>query len=213
MKFAELLRLVGDDPLFDSSVLQVGKVRPGYIQRQLSGWTSSGKLLQLRRGLYAIAKPYRKVEPHPFVIANRLVRGSYVSLETALSFHGLIPEFGAGTVVSATLARPARLVTPLGSFQYHHLHAALFAGCQRTKVAAGQTALVASPTKALVDLLYLRAGSDDREYLRQLRLQNTDRLDLGELERLWTDSQPGKRRRIVRMLRELADEEAFEPVP
>ncbi len=212
MTFAGLLQLLGDEPIFDSGILMVGQVDPGYVQRQLSGWTRSGKLVQLRRGLYAVAKPYRKVEPHPFVIANRLVRGSYVSLETALSFHGLIPEFGPGTVVSVTLARPTLVTNPLGRYQYHHLHSSLFRGYCRTDVGQGQTALVATPTKALVDLLYLRSGSDDREYLRHLRLQDTDRIDLAEFERLWVDSQPGKRRRILEELRSIVAAEDYVPV-
>lgn len=49
--------------------------------------------MQLRRGLYALAPPWRKRSPHPFLTANRLVPGSYVSGPSALAFAGAIPEY------------------------------------------------------------------------------------------------------------------------
>lgn len=48
--------------------------------------------VQLRRKLYALATPWRRVHPHPFLIANELHHPSYVSLQSALAYHGMIPE-------------------------------------------------------------------------------------------------------------------------
>src|SRR3954466_2221215 len=92
MKFEELLEIVADDPLFETGVLLAGDVDPANVHRQLSRWVRAGRLHQLRRGLYAVAPPFQKVRPHPFLIANRLVPGSYVSLQSVLANSSLIPE-------------------------------------------------------------------------------------------------------------------------
>ena len=99
--------LAGDDP-------------PAEVRRQLSRWTASGRFIQLRRGLYALAPPHRKTDPHPFAIAARLRRPSYVSLESPLAYHGLIPE-SVPVVTSVTTARPGEVETPVGGFVYSQL--------------------------------------------------------------------------------------------
>jgi len=70
MNFERLLRIVGDEPVFETGLLLAGEVDPRHVRRQLSRWVRAGRLYQLRRGLYALAPPYRKVKPHPFLIAN-----------------------------------------------------------------------------------------------------------------------------------------------
>jgi len=47
----------------------------------------------------------------------------------------------------------------------------------------GQSALVATPEKALLDLIYLTPGGESPNYLRELRLQNVDLLDLDLLKK------------------------------
>ena len=63
MEFERLLELVGDEPIFETSLLLAGNVKPNAIRLQISRWTRSGRLYQLRRGLYAIAPPYQKTKP------------------------------------------------------------------------------------------------------------------------------------------------------
>src|SRR4030042_4299618 len=104
MKYDRLQEIVGDEPLFETGLLLAGDVDPASVRRQLSRLTASGRLLQLRRGLYALAPPYQKVKPHPFLIANHIMRPSYVSLHSALAHHGLIPEH-VPVVTSVTTSR------------------------------------------------------------------------------------------------------------
>ena len=54
MKFARLLEIVGDEPVFETGLLLCGDVDPADVRRQLSRWTRNGQLHQLRRGLYAL---------------------------------------------------------------------------------------------------------------------------------------------------------------
>ena len=170
MKFDELLSIVEDEPVFDTSLLLSGDVDPAKVRKQLSRWASSGRLHRLRRGLYALAPPYRKVKAHPFLVANRMVRPSYVSLQSALAFHGLIPE-SVPVTTSITTGRPGEFSTPLGTFVFRHVRTPLFQGFREVEMDTLQPAFVATPEKGLLDLLYLEKGSDSEAYLAELRLE------------------------------------------
>ena len=209
MDYRTLLHIVGDEPVFETGLLLAGPVNPDNVRRQLSRWTASGRLHQLRRGLYALAPPYRKVRPHPFLVANRLVVGSYVSLQSALAHYNLIPEYVAITT-SVTTARPGRWETPLGTYAFRHIKADLFYGYRRVDLGTGQHAFVASPEKALLDLVYLQPEGDTPPYLRELRLGNLARLDLEELDRLAERADSPKLRRATAYIREMAQAEALE---
>ena len=209
MEFKRLVEIVGDEPVFDTGLLLACCVDPVDVRRQLSRWTKAGRIYQLRRGLYAMAPPFQKVKPHPFVIANRLVRGSYVSCQSALAHYGLIPEH-VPVVTSVTTARPARWETPLGVYEFRHIKTALLRSYQLAEVGPGQQALVATPEKALLDLVYLQPGSDSPAYLRELRLQNLDRLNLGELLRQANLADSTKLQKVADFVAELARTEAQE---
>ena len=63
MKFDQLLAIVADEPVFETGLLLAGSVNPSDMRRQLVRWTQAGRLHQLRRGLYALAPPYRQTAP------------------------------------------------------------------------------------------------------------------------------------------------------
>jgi predicted transcriptional regulator of viral defense system len=212
MKFERLLEIVGEEPVFEAGLLLAGDVDPGDVRRQLSRWVDAGKLHQLRRGLYALAPPYRRVEPHPFLVANHLVRGSYVSLQAALAHYNLIPEYVPVTT-SVTPGRPTRWDTPLGSFLFRHLRKDLLTGYRRTPLPGRQEAFVATPEKALLDLLYLEPEGDTKEYLNELRLQHLETLDLRELSRLAEQFGKPKLLRAAERVARLAEAEATEYQP
>ncbi|MDQ7029059.1 MAG: hypothetical protein Q9O62_04440 [Ardenticatenia bacterium] len=212
MDFEQLLRIVGDEPVFETGLLLAGRVDPRHVRRQLSRWVRAGRLYQLRRGLYALAPPYQKVKPHPFLVANRMVRGSYVSLQSALAYYGLIPEV-VPTVTSVTTARPGRWETPLGVFEFRHVKPALLFGYRRLDLGNGQAAFVATPEKALLDLIYLTPGGDAPEYLQELRLQNLDQLDLDALQRMAVRFDRSKMARAAERIVELAHAEVEEYEP
>ena len=212
MQFVELLEVVGDLPLFETGLLLAGDVDPADVRRQLSRWTSAGWIYQLRRGVYALAPPYQKTKPHPFVVANALVRGSYVSLQSALAFYGIIPEY-TPVVTSVTTGRPRSWETPLGDYVFQHIKHTWFHGYQRLDLGGDQHAFVARSEKALLDLVYLQPGGDAPEYLAELRLQDLEKLDLDRLARLAGESGKPKLRRAVREIETLAREAAEEMEP
>lgn len=182
MRYETVLEIIGDDGLFETELLFAGAPSPQAIQRQLPRWVRSGRLTKLRRGLYAVPAPQRTTQPDPFEVSNRLVRPSFVSMDSALHYHELIPDVPFG-VTAVTTGRAGTHDTPLGTYIYHHIGPSRFWGFDEREIAPGRRVYVATPERALLDLLYLRRGSDTPAYLRQLRLQNLDRLDdaaLGE---------------------------------
>lgn len=182
MDYSSLVDLIGDDPIFESSLLLAGDVDPKLVHLQLTRWVKSGRVIQLRRGVYALAPPFQKKQPHPFLVANHLQMASYVSLQSALAYYDLIPEV-VNTTTSVSTGRPERLVTPLGIYEYRHIKTALLFG-YRSMDLGDQSALVATPEKALLDLIYLQPGGDSHSYLKELRLQNTSQIDLALLKQL-----------------------------
>jgi len=187
MNYGKLLNITRSSPVFSSSFLLAGRGTANSLRRQLDRWVKSGRLIQLRRGVYSVAPPYRAEVPHPFLVANHLRKPSYVSLQSALSYYGMIPEFVPVTT-SVTTGRPEKLETSLGGFVFRHLKKAAFFGYAEAEISRGQSAFLASPEKALLDLLYLTPGSDSPEYLEELRLAPTDHFDWeafrGHAERL-----------------------------
>ncbi len=200
---------MGDEPVFETGLLLACSADPADVRRQLSRWTKAKRLYQLRRGLYALAPPYQKVKPHPFVIANRLASGSYVSLQSALAHHGLIPEYVPVTT-SVTTMRPARWEKPLGVYEFRHLKTERLRGYRLTELGGGQEAFVASPEEALLDLIYFQPKGDAPEYLRELRLQNLDRLNQDELRRQVKLSQSPKLQRAMARVAAMARAEMLD---
>ena len=209
MDFNHLLELVGDTPVFESALLLAGDIEPAQVHLQLSRWTTNRRVYQLRRGLYALAPPFQKVKPHPYVIANRMVRASYVSCQSALAHYGMIPEY-VPTTVSVTTARPTRWETPLGVYEFHHIKPSLLRGYRLTDLGGGQQAFMATPEKALLDWIYLQPGSDSSAYIRELRLQNLGNFDLNELHRQAESFNRPKLQRAASIVAELTRAEALE---
>ena len=206
MKLEELLALVGDEPVFSSSLFNVVGVSASQVRLQLVRWVNAGKLIQLRRGLYALNRPYRKVEPHPFLIANRIRKASYVSLQSALAYYDMIPEH-VPVVTSITTGRPEELQTGLGAFGFRHVRKSLFAGYRTVLVSRGQSAFLATAEKALLDLIYLSPGGDGRAFIDGLRLQNHGVLSQDALARAARLFDSPKIERAVEAIRaRMADE-------
>lgn len=117
---------------------------------------SAGEIIRLRPGLFLLAPEFRKTHPHPFVVAAMLHSPSHVSLESALAHHGLIPE-AVFQVSSVTSARTRTFHTPVGVFSFVRVPAAdPRAGVQALKVDGRSWAFVATPLRAIADLIYTR---------------------------------------------------------
>ena len=212
MTFTELLEVVEDEPVFETGLLVAGRGHEPGLPAQLSRWSASGRLFRLRRGLYALAPPYRKVVPHPFVVANRLEPGSYVSGLSALAYASAIPEFVA-EVTSCGPGRGRVRDTPLGRFSYRFLKPYLRGGYRLVELGNGQSAFVASPEKAVLDLVHLQPRGDRAAWLDGLRL-NLEALSARRLTEIADATGSPKLKRAAACLNRLAGDPAlaYEPV-
>ena len=206
MNIEELAAKVGPVGLFRTGQILAGERSPADVRRQLHRWVKSGRVVQLRRGVYTLAKPYCLTPAHPFTAANALKKASYVSLQSALAHYGMIPEYVPVTT-SVTTGRPEVLKTPVGRFQFRHVSARLFYGFKEDEPAPGHFALLADPYKALADLLYLTPNSDQVAFLRELRLTRPEGFDLGRLRATADRSSSAKVKRAVQRLFEVWKEE------
>ncbi len=120
----------------------------GLVKRAIG----AGEIIHIRRGLYCLSPKYNRYGISRNVLANLVYGPSYISMETALSIHGWIPE-AVHSVVSVSLGRAKTFETPVGYFDYVQIaQTPLFAGVERIEgESSAQAFLVAKPLKALAD--------------------------------------------------------------
>lgn len=201
MKHQELIQRVPEHGVFRIGQILSGQASPADVRRQLSRWVQSGKVLQLRRSVYAMSDSYSKTSPHPFLVGNLLKKASYVSLQSALAHYGMIPEYVPVTT-SITTGRPEKISTPMGRFVFRHITKRLWNGFVETEVIPGQSVLLATPYKALVDLLYLTPNSDDESYLRELRVVRSAAFDDAALH---LEAERSGSKKVVRAVERLSN--------
>jgi hypothetical protein len=114
-----------------------------------------GELIHLKSGLYMIPQEQQKFGVSPFTVANYMVKPSYISLESALSFYDLIPE-AVYTTTSVTLARSKSIDSPLGIFSFSHLKLEHFNFGFYQHQEGTTSFLLATPLKALIDFINLK---------------------------------------------------------
>lgn len=156
---------------------------------KISELIKSGQLTSLRRGLYVPGPETDLPIPDLFLIANHLRGPSYVSLESALSYWGMIPE-RVYEISSATLKISKTYSTPIGRFSYQHLTSPYYSfGLESVRLTPQQTALIASREKALCDKIILTSGITLRS-IRQTKsfLMDDLRIDENSLHSLNTST-------------------------
>jgi predicted transcriptional regulator of viral defense system len=170
MSYDELIRLLGAEGFFDlSSVAQLSGGQRHGVRMQLSRWCKSGKLLPLRRGMYAFPERSGGRHVNPAELANRLYAPSYLSGHWALGYLGLIPE-RVVTYTSVTSRAPRAFSNAFGTFQYRHVKPAAFFGYAPVEI-DGRRVLLAEPEKALLDLWHLEPGAWDEARMAEMRFQ------------------------------------------
>ena len=152
------MRLAPPGALFDEAVLcnLFPHATPGARKLLVHRSLQHGQILRLKPGLYCLAPEYRKTHPHPFALAAALHSPSHISLEGALSYHGLIPE-AVVQVSSVTVSRSRIFDTPLGTFSFQRVPSSNpRAGVRAVRLDANSWAFIALPLRAIADLVYLR---------------------------------------------------------
>ncbi|HEY3369936.1 MAG TPA: hypothetical protein VGK10_03750 [Prolixibacteraceae bacterium] len=125
-----------------------------YPNDKVSKMEDNGELIRLKKGLYVVAPSVLQMPISKELIANHLYGPSYVSFENALSFYNLIPE-RVHNIRSLTLKRARNFSTPIGNFEYISAHKDYFEiGIRQENVNDRYAYLIASPEKALCDMIY-----------------------------------------------------------
>jgi predicted transcriptional regulator of viral defense system len=146
-----------------------------------------GYLVQLRRGLYITTRQVKSTMPEPFLISNHLLGPSYVSIDSALFYWGLIPE-KVYEVTAVTNKLSKKFKTPLGIFSYTHMPLPYYSfGIEQLALTESQTVMIASPEKALSDKIITTPGIQLRSSKQVLTyLEEELRIDKESLRKLNT---------------------------
>ncbi len=180
MKYDNTVALLGSEGVFDlATAVQLLNEKRETVRVQLSRWCKAGKLLSLRRGLYAFPEHNCGRKVNPAELANRLLTPSYLSRHWALGFFGLIPE-SVTTYTSVTSRTPCRFNNMFGAFRYQHVKRQAFFGYRPYKI-EGRTVLMAEPEKALLDLWHLEKGAWTAARMEAMRFQNVELVDAQKL--------------------------------
>ena len=150
------------------SVHQVHAISPDFNRANGHQWQKSGYIVMLRRGWYAFAD-YLQQPDYARYFAGKIYAPSYISLHTALSFYGIIPE-AVVEITSVTTQTTCRYENAFGQFSYQTVRPRLFWGFEPKTMRDGKQYMMATPEKAIIDLLYLYPQYSSVEDMRELRL-------------------------------------------
>jgi len=139
-------------PLSIFSSTDIRKNFENYDSRRLYEWQQKGYIIKIRNNYYTFTDVVRSEETL-FLASNIIYSPSYVSLESALSFYGVIPE-GVYTITSISTKKTYFLDTPIGKFSYRNLKSILFFGYHLISFKDRKIKIV-SLEKTILDFLYL----------------------------------------------------------
>jgi len=163
-----------------------------FPRSKLTQLLKSKAVIRVKKGLYVFGPAFNR---HPYsleTLANITYGPSYVSLEWALQTYGMIPE-RVEEITSVTFKRSHIFETPIGRFSYTHRPILAYpVGIIRRQASEYQSYLIATPEKALIDLLITRRGqvtkiSELEEILfEDFRIEEDDlrRLSLEKMQRI-----------------------------
>lgn len=178
-------------------------------RNKIANLEQDGKIIRLKRGMYVVSTEVSKRLLSIELIANHIYGPSYVSMESALRYYGLIPE-QVYIVRSMTINRSKKFENPIGNFEYITVNEKYYPiGIAQQTVENKYTFLIASPEKALCDMitatprLRIQSGKALRTYL-----EDDLRFEMTALENMDTDiirecMETGKKKEILKLLLKL----------
>ncbi len=165
-----LIRQKIERDVFDYQALMGVLKHYGKPRDKVTRLLAGGDIVRVKKGLYCFGEAFRREPVGREYLANLIYGPSYVSLDYALSVHGLIPE-RVETVTSVTTRRSREFTTPFGHFSYRMLNQPRYAVGTILESAGSVQFLMASPEKALIDKIWAdkrysgQSVSGYREYL------------------------------------------------
>ena len=170
---------------FDYQTLLHGLRQYSRPRDKISDLLRKGVIVRVKKGIYIFGEDYRRRPFSREVLANLIFGPSYISLDYALHYFGLIPE-RVEAVTSVTTGRSRRYATPVGLFRYRMIPLAAFRiGMDRVELDDGRSFLIATPEKALADKIRDDRGNGLQTQGRLMDyLENDLRVDPAALAKL-----------------------------
>ena len=179
MQFIEFRKLLDNYICF--SKIDIEKLLPVFNKMNLINWQKKGYIIKIKNGWY-IFTDREKNENILYSIANKIYNPSYISLETALFYYGLIPE-AVFKITSISTLKTNALKTKIGEFSYHSIKANVFFGygiVQENK----HSFKLAYPEKAILDLLYFKHYIKTADDICGLRLNTAELCNIINFKKL-----------------------------
>ena len=180
----ELRRQIAGEEFDYQALLDVlsGYERP---RDKITDLLRQGAIIRVKKGIYVFGERYTRRPYSREVLANMIYGPSYISLDYALHYYGMIPE-RVEAVTSVTCSRGRRFSTPVGLFIYRGISMNAYQiGIDQVVLEGGRTFLIAVPEKALSDKIHDDRGTAIRTQ-QEMRTYLLDslRIDDEELARL-----------------------------
>ena len=168
MDFYDFEEKMKNYPVFTASEARNVFFDQKNILVQIAFWLKKGYLEKIKNGLYILSRV--KNETNPMVLAEKIYEPSYLSLEFALNYYGIIPDI-PGTYTSVTSRTTKYFKNQFGNFTYQKIKPEFFTGYE-TRIEKGVSFNVATAEKALVDFIYLNKNkiSDDFNFWKEMRI-------------------------------------------
>jgi predicted transcriptional regulator of viral defense system len=178
MKYVELLEKI-DAPVFSTQDLKISGI--SILPYQISKLNKDGYIKKIKNGLYAFSNK-KELIPQEY-LAHKIYEPSYISLEWALHYYGLIPEV-VYNVTSISTKATRKFKSDFGLFIYRNIKKDLFWGYKKEEK-KGQIYLIAEPEKALLDYIYFNLQKiKNNTDIEELRLNSAllKKLDIKKLK-------------------------------
>mgnify|MGYP003306397041 CR=1 FL=1 len=143
-----------------------------------------GFIIRLKRGLYVVNPEYSRKTLSSELIANHLYAPSYISMSTALRYYGLVPE-AVYVHQSMTVKHSRSFQTPIGGYDYKYISREAFSIGVRSIHKGDYAFLMASPEKALCDLI-ANSSKVNLRYMKDVEtyLEQDIRMDMDEFYKM-----------------------------
>jgi len=169
--------------IIDYATLKSILINMGYenINDKINNLKRKGIIKSLKKGFYIHTSLINKnIVSKEFIANNLLNSPSYISLDYALFFHGLIPE-AVHEITSVTTKRSKVFKTDIGIFSYKHIKKELFAIGIKTESSKKGNYLIAGKEKAICDKIYFTKGFEltSKSSLIEF-IENDLRIDIDE---------------------------------
>lgn len=173
---------IGNIP-FPLSVLEIIYPNIQSLAAKAKRIEDRGDIIRLKRGMYVVNPEISGQLINEFLIANHLYGPSYVSMQSALSYYGLIPE-RVYSITSMTTGLAKQYSNKIAEFTYTHCSVKYYNIGLRREEKGGTRFMIATPEKALCDLMIYTSNLNLR-YVSEIKryLEEDLRLDIEELRK------------------------------